>query len=375
VTFAEPVKLEFTYDEFLLGETPEDFLWIVTQSDDLSWNAMLKSVVDPATKTVTVEASHFSDWALGRFIDLSLTPKSVTLLKGKTVDLRVSGFVRDQAAEDEDLAPLIPITGNGDELTPLTPIPPVESRFMNFKVKRWTLNGTPAPVSNDNGALSGTGVAAKFTAPNKKPAANPVAVTVELEANNKEGGKSAYMLTSNISIVDSDYFLLVNIDGVVYEYYQYGFNGTIPPDPNDISMANCGYSEDDGLSMIGVHSVNSTDLKESFALVVSQPSESTLTLNCFSNEGDDEVEFIPAPLTPTYQLGFENRSLVNSVCNRETGCTEFTLTLLEYSGTHLSEVYGDFSGILHEDPVGYSFDCKSTVPHTVSGQFRLVMVR
>lgn len=375
ITFAKPVTLEFNYDEQLLNTISEDFLWIVTQSSDQSWNAMLKSVVNTTAKTVTIETTHFSDWALGRFIDLSLSPGSATLLKGTSVQLRVAGFVRDKAlSEEEELAPLIPITGDGEGLTPLTTIPPVESRLMEFKVKQWTLNGSAAPVSNSNGSLDASANNATFTAPNKKPSVNPVAVSVTLESSNKEGGKSNYILTSNISIVDSDYYLLVNIDGVAYEYYQYGFNGTIPPDPNDTWMSNCGLSDQE-LAIFGVHTINNTDIKHSFAIVVENPFEGTKSLECFTNDGDDEVEFLPAALTAGYQLDYSKRTSVNSVCNTETGCAEFSVTLLKYSGAQMSEVYGYFSGIIHEEQPDYANNCKSSDPHSVEGEFRMIMVK
>lgn len=375
ITFAKPVMLEFNYDELLLNNTPEDFLWIVTQTSNLSWNAMLKSVVNANAKTVTIETTHFSDWALGRFIDLSLSPSSATLLKGTSVQLRVAGFVRDQAlSEEEELAPLIPITGDWESLTPLTTIPPVESRFMNFRVKQWTLNGSAAPVSNSNGSLEASANNATFTAPNKKPSVNPVAVSVTLEASNKEGGKSSYILTSTISIVDSDYYLLVNIDGVDYEYYQYGLNGTIPPDPNDIWIANCGLSDNE-LAIFGVHTLNDTDINHSFAVVIDNPFKGTKSLECFTTDGNDEVEYLPAPLTAGYQLDYSKRKSTNSVCNTETGCAEFSVTLLKYTGGQMSEVQGYFSGIIHEEQADYANACKSSDPHSVKGEFRLIMLK
>jgi len=83
IKFNQPVKLIFHYDNQLLGGMPEDFLWIITQEDDRSWNALLKSAIDKTAKTVTVSTGHFSDWALGQFISLSLTPSSKTLKKGE----------------------------------------------------------------------------------------------------------------------------------------------------------------------------------------------------------------------------------------------------------------------------------------------------
>src|SRR5690606_34997385 len=110
-------------------------------------------------------------------------------------------------------------------------------------------NGLGAPISNSNGSLNATKNKATYKAPNTKPSTNPVAVSVTLESNNKEGRKSSYMLTSSISVVDSDLYLLLKVDGQTYEYFQYGINGAIPPDPNNMWMTNC--SQDDDTFVIG----------------------------------------------------------------------------------------------------------------------------
>ena len=223
-TFLKPVKLVFTYDEQLAEEIPADFLWIVTQASNGSWNAMMKSSVDINSKTVSVETTHFSDWALGRFMEISLVPASQTVKKGQTIQLLVYGFSRDkEMTDDDELVPLVPLgeVKEGDDLVPLTPIPAVEERLMDFRVKAWTLNGAGAPVSNSNGTLTPSGFTATYKAPSQKPASNPVAVTVELEAADKAGNKSSFFVTSNITVVESDLFLTLKVDGVEYEYYEY----------------------------------------------------------------------------------------------------------------------------------------------------------
>jgi len=63
-----------------------------------------------------------------------------------------------------------------------------------------------SPVSNSNGALSATGNSATYTAPGKKPSINPVAISVQVETSNKEGSKATFLITSNISVVDTDLY-------------------------------------------------------------------------------------------------------------------------------------------------------------------------
>ncbi len=69
-TFSQPVTLTFKYTDGMLGDKPAETLWITTQNNDGSWSANIRSVVDVTAKTVTAKTTHFSDWALGRFIDL-----------------------------------------------------------------------------------------------------------------------------------------------------------------------------------------------------------------------------------------------------------------------------------------------------------------
>lgn len=370
--FSKPIQLVFHYSDALLDGTAADFLWIVTQAADGSWNALLKSVVDKYAKTVTVETTHFSDWALGKFIDFTLNPSSKTIKKGESVQLQLSGFSKDKALDDNDeLAPLVPITGDGNGLTPLTTIPPIESRLMDFKVKQWTMNGAAAPVSNNNGSLSASGTNATYTAPNKRPDTNPVAVTVQLEGNNKEGAKATYMVTSSISVVETGYYLFLKVDGVPYEYYQYGFNGAIPPDPNNLSMANCGV--DGGiLTLVGTTVTNGSDLKDGFALEFKNPSETTRRLSGYNEDGPDDMAFTLG--YSGYSIDYEKRTFnaATQICDWESKCGDIYVTISTYS-TSDKEVWGNFSGKLYEVKETNSEQCKTDIEHTVQGMFRLVI--
>ncbi len=350
--FSKPIQFVFHYSNALLDGTAADFLWIVTQAADGSWNAMLKSEVDKDAKTVTVESTHFSDWALGKFIDFTLNPASKTIKRGESVQLQLSGFSKDKALDDNDeLAPLVAIKGDGNGLTPLTTIPPIESRLMDFRVKQWTMNGVAAPVSNSNGSLSASGTSATYTAPNKRPDTNPVAVTVQLEGNNKEGAKAAYMVTSSISVVETGYYLFLKVDGVTYEYYQYGFNGAIPPDPNNLSI----------------------DLKDGFALEFKNPSETTRRLSGYNEDGPDDMAFTLG-LNTGYSIDYEKRTYNSGtqICDWESKCGDIYVTISTYS-TSNKEVWGNFSGKLYEDKDANSKQCKTDIGHTVEGMFRLVI--
>jgi hypothetical protein len=373
--FNTPVQLVFNYNDDLLDGTPEDFLWIVTQAGDGSWEAALRSKVDVIAKTVTFEASHFSDWALGKFIDFSLTPSSKTILKEQSVQLVLSGFSRDkETTDDDELVPLIPITGDEDELVPLTPIPPIESRLMDFRVKQWTLNGAAAPVSNTNGKLNASGTTATYTAPNKVPTVNPVAVTVELESNNKEGKKASYMVTSSISVVESNFYLLVELKGQKYEYYQYGFDGTIPPDPNNFSIANCGLT-DGLLGIAATQMANGSDFVNGFALEFKNPSVTSRRLSGYNEEGEDDITFLFYP-SKAYMLDYTEYTYDadHDICNYEYKCSDITVTIIDYyTDTHI--IRGYFEGEIYDETTNENWNnCKTAEKHKIYGEFNLYVV-
>jgi len=374
-TFNKPVKITFHYNDQLLQQSLDDFLWIVTQAEDNSWNALLKSVVDKNAKTVSIETTHFSDWALGKFIDFTLNPSMYYIKKGKSVHLWLSGFSRDKALSDNDeLVPLTPITELGDGLTPLTPIPPVESRLMDFRVKQWTLNGVAAPVSNTNGSLNASGYSANYTAPNKRPTANPVAVTVQLEANNKEGGKVSYMVTSNITVIESDLYLLVKIDGKTLEYYQYGYNGTVPPDPNNASLANCAVNDDGVIVLYGTSTVNGSSVTNGFEIAIDKPSVTTRALKSNNADGEDDITYMYEP-GKSYEMDYTERiyDAAHDICNTNYKWGNSSVTILTYEGAG-GIIRGYFSADIYDDKPGYGKDCKMPDLHKVEGEFNLFVI-
>lgn len=372
VEFNQPVKLIFHYEDQLLSGGPEDFLWVITQQEDQSWSALLKSTVDKNAKTVTVSATHFSDWALGKFISLSLTPSSKTLKRGDSVKLLLAGFARDTQAGDTDLAPLVPLNAaDGGVLTALTPITAAEARWMDFRVKGWSLNGASAPVSGSSGSLKASALSATYKAPNTRPTVNPVAVSVSLEAADKDGKKGSYLLNSKISVVHSDLYLLLTIDGTAYEYYQYGFNGATPPDPTNVSIANCGLT-DNVLSLAGAHIENGSNLVSSFVLALNNPAKGSRKLKCLFENSPDDASFTRGAGQIQYDMfryirtprGGEN-------CDVQDLCADLTVTLTEYENELMGRVAGYFSGVLYEDRPGFSDQCKNPIPHTIEGEFWL----
>jgi hypothetical protein len=216
--------------------------------------------------------------------------------------------------------------------------------------------------------LTATNQSAKYTAPAKKPSTNPVAVTVQLETNNKEGKKSSFMLTSSISVIDCDLYILVTIDGKDYEFYQYGFNGAIPPDPNNIAVANCAVT-DEGLILAGTYAQNA-GLLLGFGLKLDNPTVGTKALTCYLDDGKDDIEFGIG--LEGYELNYTKRQKSGDICDSEQLCGDVSVTLTELGKESYSEVAGSFSGTLYQDKDGFFDLCQSSVAHSIKGEFRLV---
>lgn len=372
-TFVQPVTLIFKYDDALLAGKPAETLWITTQNTDGTWSANLRSEVDVSTKTVTAQTTHFSDWGLGRFIDFKIAPSSRTVMVNSSISLALVGFDSSGDSPD-DLAPLKPIVDDGLEpLAPLTPIPPTESRLMRFRVKNWSLNGTNAPVSNSYGKLNGSGNSAQYTAPAKRPAANVVAVSAELETTNKEGKSNKMMIVSNITIIDSEYYLRVTVDGSEYVYIQYGFGGSIP-DGDKYAIVNS--AEGDGnIFSISAGYVDGTDMTNIFLASFESPGVGSRSVSCKYAEqvSDDDVSFMSAGPATGLSNGYVKRWMENEVCESEGRCASFSRTFTVYENKSFGEVEGSFSGTVYEEED--DDNCSTPKQHSIQGEFRLVRVQ
>jgi hypothetical protein len=362
VTFAKPVELTFHYDDQLLQQSPEDFLWIVTQASDRSWNAMLKSSLDKNAKTVAVTTVHFSDYLVGRFLDLTLTPASPKIRTGYSLQFRLTGFRGDLAKEDDELAPLAKINEDGlDVLQPLTPITPLKyTRLLSFKIKQWSQNGVAAPVSNSHGSLNASGTGATYKAPDQIPANNPVAVSVQLEAKTQGGATEAFLVTSNITIVDDAYYLLVKIDGQEFKYLQV--------DTSWNTRINCFFGDGHFQIIADMEGDVSTNV---FNLAFSNPSVTTRILNGPTGASNN-LGFSPVN-TIMYTLDYEQRTLTtDGSCIRKEQYGSATATLTEYTGPGAA-ARGYFSGTLYEDNNEFNLNCKMPIAHSIEGEFWLMV--
>lgn len=371
-TFAVPITMTFAYTDIQLESTNEDFLWVVTQASNGSWSAVQHRTLNKTANTVTVQASHFSDWTLGKFIDLSLSPTNVNLMVGHTISLAVTGFEKSASVTDDDeLVPLFPIKSNGtDDLTPLAPIDPVESQYQFFATTIWTLNGTDAPITNSDGHLTGNNGTASYTAPAQVPANNPVAITAELWVRDHANQSYSFYVTSNITIIETDLYLSVNIDGQVYTYYQYGLNGSgLPPDPDHYFLGNAGLETDNTLGLVGVESTNG-NYTNTFSIYLKNPVKGTKALVGSNASGDDDASWYPGSNTLGYTLNYVERHFDGQICDQQYRSANMRVTLTTYQGQNLI-TEGTFSGILFEDNIALENNCLMPIEHQASGEFRL----
>lgn len=212
VEFAEPVTLTFAYDEGVLAGQPPEFLWFISQTASGTWRPQRSSVVDTEAKTVTVSVSHFSDWAVGRFIDLKLEPSESVVVPGESVNLAITGFLYDPDRDGDDA--LVPLDDALVALTEGRQLLDSTERYSGFQVRNWRLNAQDAPVDGTNGSLISLERRALYTAPGTAPNPNTVAVSVDLQATNRDDSRHQYTLVANITIHTAEYYLtLTGLDG------------------------------------------------------------------------------------------------------------------------------------------------------------------
>ncbi len=313
--FKVPVTITFKYSDVLLAGTPAELLWVVTQASDGSWQALRKSNVNTAAKTVSGEMKHFSDWGLGKFMDMELNPATAFLKPNQSVALTVSGFVAS-TDPDEELTPLVPLElkSGGDDLEPLVPF---EKRSSLFKLVKWNLSG--------EGTLTPNGWSATYTAPSEIPSKNSVAVSVELERY--QDGQPAQLfskalLVSNITISEVG-VLVVNFNGTEYRYRQMG-------GVNEVAavVVDDEYVVWQGASATGI---------PNFTFYRSLKSTGSHTHRC--EDAADAVTYIASPTVVYGNEWYDD--------NGKLYCSPFTSNIAEFGTKFGESVVGTFSGSLY----------------------------
>lgn len=184
-TFATAASLTFSFtDDDLKGSAPE-FLGAAFQTDDGFWSWLDAPVVNASARTVTVATTHFTDFSVVQ--GLQIQPFQTNVKVRDRVTLRVVAcypvFIKD--VDGEELQALAQDCGEGSD-----------NLASPMIVTDWSVNGATGG-SSTTGTVAGNGVTAVYTAPNAKPASNPVAVSAR--ASN---GASSYTVVSNITVQD-----------------------------------------------------------------------------------------------------------------------------------------------------------------------------
>lgn len=109
--FAKPVTIRYTYSAGALDSTSADALYLAYQSNDGIWQFLPGTKLDAAARTLTVETTHFSDWA--PFAAFWLEGANKRIKPGASAKLTIMSpfFLTDltgkqQALEIADVRPL-----------------------------------------------------------------------------------------------------------------------------------------------------------------------------------------------------------------------------------------------------------------------------
>lgn len=362
VTFAKPVTITLKYSPDSLAGTSPDFLWIASQNTDGSWVGHRKSVVDVNAKTVSTEALHFSDWVTGVFVKMSLKPAEATVKVKESIALSVSGFWGEQNADDE-LAALIPAPQRLHKLA---------SKAGTFSIDGWTLNGAAAPQGNAAGALNIAegGKVATYTAPEKVPSQNPVAVAVSMTQTQTNGHKTRWSLVSNLLIRDK-YFASFTINGA-----ETVFSGNEIFDGSSGGAANGNLAQalQSGNSLTLVLKSNTKDMMVSLGL--ENPKSGSFPFYNEKNEKGVQVTSFklsaPSHFLSTYSSTM-SQFIKGSNGNCDLGASSSgNVTVTEYKDEKGATVSGTFTGTLWN--LGNAQNCTNSSVQ-ISGAFALPLFK
>lgn len=187
VKFTKPVKLTFKYTDRHLDSTDAEALFMAYQSQDGIWRFLPKTALNTTAKTLTVETTHFSDWAPYAMYWLRADGASVLVTKSAGV------FIYSTKQDMKPGADAGPVAIRRERV--------LEN---SANIRNWKLTGA--------GTLTPEGRHAIYKAPAKVP--NPSKVTVSVEIHNfipagvipGRGATGKLILLTKIQVVDEVYF-------------------------------------------------------------------------------------------------------------------------------------------------------------------------
>lgn len=189
IEFQKPVTLTFTYEAADLDSTAEDALFMAYQSASGIWKFIPKTKLDKASRKLSVETRHFSDW----------TPYALFWLRAEKKVLKVGEATGVDVFSANDFADLKP---------DLSEIGIARERVLrNSKnIRNWAATRGTVVASQD---------VAVYTAPGRKPLDPVAVVSVEIHNfippalyDNRGGPATKLILMEEIAITDDTYWLV-----------------------------------------------------------------------------------------------------------------------------------------------------------------------
>jgi hypothetical protein len=186
-TFSQPVTLTFSYaDSDLAGTSPEALL-VAFQHSSGVWAVPGDVTVDTTARTLSVKTTHFSDWTM--VAGAQLRPPSASVKTKGTVMLRAR---RCYTPASDPTAELVQLRlGYDCDVPDEDPVP------LPVTTTDWAVNGK-AGGSGSTGTVSGELSQGTFTAPDKKPSPDTVAVSARVDMP----GFGKVLVVSNVTITD-----------------------------------------------------------------------------------------------------------------------------------------------------------------------------
>lgn len=168
ITFAQPVKLTFTYTDMDLNGTVAEAFQVAYQQESGIWMAMPGIELDKQAKTVSIRTTHFSDWSY--FSSIYLSPQHRGVQPGESVKMSVYTTL----AFDNDILFLVPLVKPEPVIRrqPLVELGPGKT----VPVTQWT-------IAEGIGHLATTGAGSNnvYTAPSGIAKPTPVTVTAQVK--------------------------------------------------------------------------------------------------------------------------------------------------------------------------------------------------
>lgn len=413
ITFKKPVRLNFKYDNNLLGGSSPELQWIMSQANDGSWLGETDRWVLTDINTVTTTVSHFSTWTLGSFVETVLVDEALgsiyrtdaneLMRKNKEFeakqqlaerhrqyhhqlavllvnqDMKVQTELRTTVENVKKMAKRVAKSGllpNDD--TPATPPVPVTTPGKaNQSTTDWKLNNQAAPVTTPRGSLSSAGTEATFTAPSKVPSENPQEIKSIIKVD-----KFEYFTILHAKIIEKE-GLYVNMDTDPEAYYPlYDMTDVMNRKKMESYPLMVAYSRDEATFTIGALPLAAGTIGALSVPAGNQQPPFSLNLQHFTGadyypiggeaDGAGTIAYVENFTSKTKAYGleeFKRAKTSTGDCEGESVMNTSVVSINIKTYKNIYYVVGYFKGVLYEDNKQLTESCKNSIPHVFSIYF------